>query len=387
VTAKANGTVMKKDTLNLIVGVPTFVLSDTTNNPLTLWTITGTPTSAPKWSATTSSFHSAPNSYTDSPSGNYVANSTITMTLTNPVNLTGYTNPRLTFYTKYDIESDWDYGQVKISTNNGSTWIPLQGQYTNPGTGSFQPNGQPLYDGTRADWVREEISLASYISNQFKVRFELKTDGSQQRDGWFVDDIGIIYYTVVPVELTNFTATPGNENVLLKWSTAAESNNRGFEILRKKSEESGWITIGYMEGNGTTTETQQYKFVDKNPLVGKNIYRLKQIDFDGTYKLFNTVETDFSGVKDYALEQNYPNPFNPSTQIKYALPQSGYVTLKVYNLLGAEVTTLVNEFKEAGRYSIELNASNERLNLSSGVYVYSIRVNGFVQTRKMMVLK
>jgi hypothetical protein len=189
------------------------------------------------------------------------------------------------------------------------------------------------------------------------------------------------------VELTNFTATPGNENVLLKWSTAAESNNRGFEILRKKSEESGWITIGYMEGNGTTTETQQYKFVDKNPLVGKNIYRLKQIDFDGTYKLFNTVETDFSGVKDYALEQNYPNPFNPSTQIKYALPQSGYVTLKVYNLLGAEVTTLVNEFKEAGRYSIELNASNERLNLSSGVYVYSIRVNGFVQTRKMMVLK
>ena len=94
-----------------------------------------------------------------------------------------------------------------------------------------------LYDGTRTEWVTEEISLASYISSQVKVRFELKTDGSLHRDGWYVDDIGIIYYSVVPVELTNFTATAGDDNVMLKWSTASESNNRGFEILRKKSED------------------------------------------------------------------------------------------------------------------------------------------------------
>ena len=107
------------------------------------------------------------------------------MTLTNSINLTGYTNPRLTFYTKYDIENNWDYGQVEISTNNGSTWIPLQGQYTNPGTGSFQPNGEPLYDGTNTNWVREEISLSSYISSQFKIRFELKTD-EQCTERWMV---------------------------------------------------------------------------------------------------------------------------------------------------------------------------------------------------------
>ena len=128
------------------------------------------------------------------------------MTLTNSINLTGYTNPRLTFYTKYDIENNWDYGQVEISTNNGSTWIPLQGQYTNPGTGSFQPNGEPLYDGTNTNWVREEISLASYISSQFKIRFELKTDSNVERDGWYVDDIAIMYYSVNSVELTSFTA-------------------------------------------------------------------------------------------------------------------------------------------------------------------------------------
>jgi hypothetical protein len=205
-TTRTNGIVMKSDTLSLIVGQPTFVFKDTTNNPFSLWTITGTPTSAPKWAITTTTYNSPPNSYTDSPSGNYVANSTITMTLTNPINLTGYTNPRLTFYTKYDIENNWDYGQVEISTNNGSTWIPLQGQYTNPGTGSFQPNGEPLYDGTNTNWVREEISLSFYISSQFKIRFELKTDGNVQRDGWYVDDIGIFYYSVNSFNLTSFSA-------------------------------------------------------------------------------------------------------------------------------------------------------------------------------------
>ena len=201
-----NGIVTKRDTLSLIVGQPTFVFKDTTNNPFSLWTITGTPTSAPKWAITTTTYNSPPNSYTDSPAGNYIANSTITMTLTNSINLTGFTNPRLTFYTKYDIENNWDYGQVEISTNNGATWIPLQGQNTNPGTGTFQPNGEPLYDGTNTNWVREEISLSSYISSQFKIRFELKTDGAVQKDGWYVDDIGIFYYSVNAFNLSSFSA-------------------------------------------------------------------------------------------------------------------------------------------------------------------------------------
>ena len=213
-TTKTNGVVMTNDTISLVVGTPTFVFADSTNNPLTLWTISGTPAASPKWSSTTNSYNSAPNSYTDSPSGNYSSSSTITMTLTNPINLTGYTNPRLTFYTKYNIENGWDYGQVEISTNNGSTWISIQGQYTNSGTGSFQPNGEPLYDGTRTEWAREEISLASYISNQVKIRFELKSDGSIEQDGWYVDDIGILYYSIPnnPLELTSTALIEGLYN-------------------------------------------------------------------------------------------------------------------------------------------------------------------------------
>ncbi|MBE0571150.1 MAG: immune inhibitor A [Ignavibacteriaceae bacterium] len=205
-TTRTNGVVMSNDTLKIIAGKPTFIFADTTNNPNTLWTITGTPTAAPKWAITTATYNSPPNSYTDSPSGNYASSSTITMTLTNPINLSGFSNPRLSFYTKFDIENNWDYGQVEISTNNGSTWIPLQGQYTNPGTGTFQPNGEPLYDGTQTSWVKEEISLSSYISSQFKIRFELKTDVSVEKDGWYVDDIKIFYYSVNSVELTSFTA-------------------------------------------------------------------------------------------------------------------------------------------------------------------------------------
>ena len=126
-----------------------FVFADTTNDPLLLWTVTATPTT-PKWEATNTTFYSTPTSFTDSKTGNYLSNATVTMTLTNAIDLSTHQNPKLSFWTKYDIESNYDYGQVEVSTNNGSTWIPLQGLYTEPGTGSFQPNGEPLYDGLKS---------------------------------------------------------------------------------------------------------------------------------------------------------------------------------------------------------------------------------------------
>ena len=86
---------------------------------------------------------------------------------------------------------------------------------------------------------------------------------------------------------------------------------------------------------------------------------------------------------EYALSQNYPNPFNPTTKVNYALPKNGFVTLKVYNILGVEVANLVNENKPAGNYSVDFNASE----LSSGIYFYSINVNGFTDTKRMMLIK
>ena len=193
-TVKFENIIMSSDTLKFIIGTPTFFFKDTTNNPSELWTINRSPGNSPQWEATVSSFYSEPVSYTDSKDGNYINNATVTMTLNDPIDISGVKNSRLTFQTKYNIEGDWDYGQVEISTNNGVTWIPLSGQYTNSGSGDFQPLGEPVYDGLQSNWVREEISLAEYSSSQIKIRFVLKTDEAVTMDGWYLDDIGIVYY-------------------------------------------------------------------------------------------------------------------------------------------------------------------------------------------------
>ncbi|MCA2005105.1 MAG: T9SS type A sorting domain-containing protein, partial [Ignavibacterium sp.] len=126
-----------------------------------------------------------------------------------------------------------------------------------------------------------------------------------------------------------------------------------------------------------------YVFSDKNLNRGKYQYRLKQIDFDGTFEYSKTVEVEIVSPSKFELTQNYPNPFNPTTSISFTIPQAGNVKLAVYNLLGQEVAVLVNEFRDAGTYDVEFNASN----LNSGVYLYKLEANGSTFTKKMTLLK
>jgi hypothetical protein len=400
-TSSFSGTIVKQDTISFILGTPMFVFTDTTNDPLLLWNVTATP-STPKWEATNTTFYSSPTSFTDSKIGNYANNATVTMTLKNAINLSTYSNPRLTFWTKYDIESNWDYGQVEASTNNGATWFPLQGLYTEPGTGSFQPNGEPVYDGLRANWVKEEINLAGFNSNQFKLKFELKSDGSQVKDGWYVDDIGIMVYGIVPVELTSFTASVVDGKIELKWQTASELNNAGFDIEKAifnqqaaTGNKKNWSKIGFVNGSGTTTEINNYTFVDENSSEQKTFYRLKQLDFDGTFSYSDEIEVDTSIPIRFSLDQNYPNPFNPSTKISWQSPVGSWQILKVYDILGNEVATLVNEYRNAGSYEVDFNPASRIKNLVSGIYFYRLQVGNpltgsgqsFVETKKMLLLK
>ena len=347
-------------------------------------------TSVGGWNITTTKFKSAPSSFTDSPGGNYVANANATMTLNQAISIpSGAMSVKLEFWTQWNIEDNWDYGQVLVSTNSGSSWTPLQGLYTNPGTGTFQPNGQPLYDGTQLTWVKEEMNLSPYMGNQILLRFLLRADGAIQADGWYVDDINIIVYDFIPVELVAFTAMASADKVTLNWSTASETNNRGFEVERKvislqsPVSNSGWSVIGFVDGKGTTTDYSSYTFVDLLNEQGKYSYRLKQIDFDGSINYSNEIEVEFIGVTEYALLQNYPNPFNPSTVINYQLPVDSKVQLKIYDILGTEIITLVNENKSAGKHEVNFNASR----LSSGTYFYTIIADWFVQTKKMLLVK
>ncbi len=216
--------------------------------------------------------------------------------------------------------------------------------------------------------------------------------GAAATDEMYVDD-----YTVtdmlVPVELTSFTANASMGEVTLNWSTASEVNNLGFEVQRKTvtGETTSELTmVGFKEGYGTTSETQNYTYSDdvRNINADAVVYRLKQIDFNGNYEYSPEVLVENLVPMVYGLEQNYPNPFNPSTVIKYNLPTENYVSLKVYNTLGQEVATLVNEVMNAGSHEVTFSAEN----LTSGVYYYTLRVsqnNGSekVFTNKMMLMK
>jgi len=192
---------------------------------------------------------------------------------------------------------------------------------------------------------------------------------------------------VVPVELTSFTASVSGNDVHLNWSTATEWNNLGFEIHRTTNKDE-WNKIGFVPGHGTTTEQQHYSFIDESVSSGKYQYRLKQIDYDGTFEYSDIVEVEVSLPTVFSLEQNYPNPFNPTTKIKYQIANAGFVNMRVYDVLGNEVATLVNEEKPAGSYEVEFSVGqNSILSLSSGIYFYQLQAGSFIQTRKMVLMK
>ena len=190
-----------------------------------------------------------------------------------------------------------------------------------------------------------------------------------------------IDYTI-PVELVSFTANTTLNEVELNWITSTETNNQGFTIERMGID-GVFEEVGYVAGFGTTTEPKSYSFTDSKLENGSYTYRLKQIDFDGSYEYSSEVTVEVELPLEYTLEQNYPNPFNPNTTINYSIAEDGFVKLAVYNLLGEEVATLVNGFQKAERYNVSFNANS----LSSGVYVYKIEAANYSSSRKLVLMK
>ncbi|NNG27218.1 MAG: T9SS type A sorting domain-containing protein [Ignavibacteriaceae bacterium] len=192
--------------------------------------------------------------------------------------------------------------------------------------------------------------------------------------------------TIIPVELTSFTASVNDNDVTLNWVTASEINNSGFQVERKSIGE--YEAIGFVPGYGTTTETKAYSFSDANLTAGTYSYRLKQIDYDGTFEYSDPVEVEIVIPDVYSLHQNYPNPFNPTTNIIFTLATNAKVTLKVFDILGQEVLTLVNKDLTAGVHTYNFDA----VGFNSGVYFYRIEANGidgtnFTNVKKMILLK
>lgn len=237
----------------------------------------------------------------------------------------------------------------------------------------ISPTNYYMYISLNPSNVTQDISVATSVESRI-----VKT--------WGINP--------VPVKLTSFTADIFNNNVFLNWETAIEVNNYGFEIERKqKFLEGEWETLGFVEGHGNSNSPKYYEFVDEIPPKELIEYRLKQIDTDGEDEYFyKTAEIDARSITyfennslplKFSLEQNYPNPFNPTAVIIYTIATANNVSIKVYNSLGMEVKTLVNEYKKAGNYKAEFNASE----FVSGVYFYKIISGNNQDVKKMIVLK
>ena len=314
----------------------------------------------------------------------------------------------------------WDgTGAIAKTTDGGNNWNSTI--FSNPlWSVDFPISGASQVGyavGDQGTLLKTNDAGMNWLSQQSGTTFRLNKVHFKDFDfGFAVGENGIILKTTtggvpVPVELTSFTASVQSKIIYLSWSTATETNNQGFEILRKAlNEDDGWNNLGFVPGHGTTTETQQYSFTDNDVSAGKYQYRLKQIDFDGSFEYSNVIEVEIGSPDEFNLSQNYPNPFNPSTKIKFTIPsvtlspdknginsiEGSAVTLKVYDILGNEIATLVNEEKPAGSYEVEFDGhSNEGQNLPSGVYFYQLKAGnpstssgqGFIQTKKMVLMK
>jgi hypothetical protein len=165
----------------------------------------------------------------------------------------------------------------------------------------------------------------------------------------------------------------------------SETNNYGFEIYRKRGKTGEWTKIGFVQGHGTTLAPQSYSYVDPELSFGEYYYHIRQVDLDGKSETFpDMLVTIGVGPGKFILAQNYPNPFNPNTQIEFVVSQAGYASVKVYNLLGQEVATAFAGDAEAGK----INAARfDARNLPSGMYFYTLRSAGKIETKRMMLMK
>lgn len=257
-----------------------------------------------------------------------------------------------------------------------------------------------IYPGTRIVTVKLSTTAPCFSTDNFTLTW-INPDGggdSYTEVYGYIDGVRtnlsnnstlIIDSTqsVLPVELSGFSAEVNKNNVSLNWSTSEESNNSGFEIERSVSgnlSSEAWTKAGFVNGNGTSSATKNYSFTDRGLLTGIYKYRLKQIDYNGNYQYYDLQSEVVIGIPaEFSLKQNYPNPFNPTTKISFDIKNDAFVSLKLFDMNGKEIKTLVNEFKNSGYYSIDLDASE----LSSGAYFYRIESGNFISTKKLVVLR
>ena len=276
-------------------------------------------------------------------------------------------------------------GTALLSTDGGETWVPQNSGTTSDLKSVIFTNSTTVWISGSNGTISNSTDLGSSWASYDEVTENDLTSLCfiNENTGWVGGMNGtILKYqnNIVPVDLISFAANVNNDLVELSWRTATEINNYGFEIERC-SDMQNWNNIGFVEGHGNSSSPYSYFFTDRNAVGGNKLkYRLKQVDINGNYKYSNEIEVEI-----------VPNPFNPNTTIRYQLPKESKIVIKIYDILGAEVKTILNDIKEPGIYEVVLNPQS----LPSGTYFYRIIAGDpstgsaqvFVETKKMILLR
>jgi len=278
------------------------------------------------------------------------------------------------------------FKKVDTTATIASGWHNPSVQYI-PGILSIASQGTtPLQNAGALIYL--DFKVIGSDTSSTPIHFSKMIFNSGQYEGDTQD--GTVYVRgVVPVELSSFLATVIDKDVKLEWTTATESNNFGFFIQRTADIAAEWQTIGFVPGNGTTALPRSYDFIDANVSPGIWHYQLKQQDLDGQIHHSPIIEVNLVPTK-FTLYQNYPNPFNSSTTIKYELPAGKHqVRLMIYDLLGHQVRSLVNEDdQQAGAYQFTWDGRDDAGNaVASGVYFYRLQAGNRVFTMKMVLIE
>ncbi len=237
---------------------------------------------------------------------------------------------------------------------------------------------QKTFGGTASD-VAYSMDLTS--DGGYVIAGHTLSSGAGLHDAWLLRKI----VEVVPVELVSFSAKLQGENIQLEWQTASETNNRGWEIQQLEGNE--FIPIGFVEGAGNSTDQRKYYFLHKATLSKPNYYRLKQLDFDGSFSFSSVIESNGASLSEHIVLSNYPNPFNPGTTISYRIVSSGFLTITVFDVMGSKIY-------ESSRY-VDAGLKTEYIDFSgkaAGQYVVRVtlrRNNELISatSRKIVLLK
>jgi hypothetical protein len=319
-------------------------------------------------------------------------------------------------YTADDLSSN-PFCLYANSSNDFGTATAISGNVADPGSGNnvtFSSLSDNIPHGTRYYWVTADISGSATnddnINGTIDVSSDVNITGGTLNGSSSYGKLNAGSDVSLPVELSSFTATASEERVTLKWITQSEIENVGFIVERSQVEKGSYVELSSfknnpdLQGRGNSAIAKEYCFIDNDIESGLSYYyKLADVDMNGvkTYHGPISVTTPILS-KELKLYQNYPNPFNPTTTIEFNLPYTSEVTLKIFNILGEEVATLVSDRLNAGNYSYEWARP---AGMASGVYLYRLEVveplqgtpegkvtagqagQGFVETRKMVLMQ